>query len=62
MSRSLPITAAQITAICKGAAKAGFVAELEIGGVKIRLIPEHLASDKLAKEKASVAWKGEGYL
>lgn len=40
MTRSLAISARQITAICKGAAKAGFVAEVVINGVVVRLVPE----------------------
>ncbi len=37
--RALPIPARQITALCKGAAKAGFIAEVKIGDVVVRLIP-----------------------
>jgi len=40
MTRSLAIAASQITAICKGAAKAGFIAEVIINGVTVRLVPE----------------------
>ena len=40
MNRALPLPARQVTAICKGAAKAGFIAEVKIGDVVIRLIPE----------------------
>lgn len=39
MSKPLAISQKQITAICKGAAKAGFVAEVIIGGVTVRLVP-----------------------
>lgn len=39
MTRALAISARQVTAICKGAAKAGFVAEVIIGGVTVRLVP-----------------------
>ena len=46
MSKAHFITSSQITAICKGAQKAGFVAEIEIGDILIRL----LAGDNL-KEK-----------
>lgn len=59
MTRPLVITSTQITAICKGASKAGFIAELEIEGVKIRLIPEHLAS---AEVKVPVSRKARGFL
>ncbi|MHB2265626.1 hypothetical protein [Aliihoeflea sp. PC F10.4] len=40
MTKRLAISAAQITAICKGAAEAGFVAEVVIDGVVVRLLPE----------------------
>ncbi|QND57374.1 hypothetical protein [Mesorhizobium huakuii] len=40
MTRSLAISARQITAICKGAAKAGFVAEVIINGTIVRLVPQ----------------------
>lgn len=43
MSRALPIKQKQVTALCKGAAKAGFVAEVKIGDVVVRLIPADLA-------------------
>ncbi|RWB98843.1 MAG: hypothetical protein EOQ56_19095 [Mesorhizobium sp.] len=39
MTRALAISSRQITAICKGASKAGFVAEVIIGGVTVRLVP-----------------------
>lgn len=59
MSRPLIITSTQITAICKGAAKAGFIAEVEIDGVKIRLLPEHMAS---TEAELPVSRKGRGFL
>ena len=43
MTRALIIPARQVTAICKGAAKAGFIAEVKIGDVVVRLIPEDRA-------------------
>lgn len=43
MRRSLDIPARQITAICRGAAKAGYAPVLQIGKVIIRLIPEEHA-------------------
>lgn len=43
MTRHLALKQKQITALCKGAAKAGFVAEVKIGDVVVRLIPEGLA-------------------
>ncbi|MER9854543.1 MULTISPECIES: hypothetical protein [unclassified Mesorhizobium] len=40
MSRKLLLTQKQITAICKGAAKAGYVPIIETpGGVNVRLVP-----------------------
>lgn len=38
--RAIAISQRQVTALCKGAAKAGFVAEVKIGGVVVRLIPQ----------------------
>lgn len=40
MTRALALPARQVTALCKGAAKAGYVAEVKIGDVVIRLIPK----------------------
>jgi hypothetical protein len=40
VTRPLEITERQVTAICRGAAKAGYVAEVKIGKAVIRLIPE----------------------
>lgn len=39
----LAITARQVTAICKGVAKVGFVAEVKIGDVFIHLMPAEIA-------------------
>jgi hypothetical protein len=44
MTRKLDISARQITAICRGAAKAGCVAELVINGTVVRLVPEGSAA------------------
>ena len=46
MTRALALKQKQVTAICRGAAKAGFVAEVKIGDVVVRLIP---ANDPQAK-------------
>lgn len=59
MTKRLSITAAQVTAICNGAAKAGFIAEVEMEGVKIRLIPENMATVTEATVSRN---KGRGYL
>lgn len=45
MTRALALKQKQVTAICKGAAKAGCIAELRIGDVVVRLVPEELAQD-----------------
>lgn len=39
MTKRLDITARQITAICEGAQKAGFIPEIKIGDAFIRLVP-----------------------
>jgi hypothetical protein len=39
MSRALALPARQVTALCRGAAKAGYVPEVKIGDVVIRLVP-----------------------
>jgi hypothetical protein len=44
MPRKIAITASQVTALCKGAANAGFIPEIMIGDVIIRLVPERLAT------------------
>lgn len=43
MSRVLALPARQITALCKGAAKAGYIPEVKIGDVVVRLVPEDRA-------------------
>lgn len=45
MPKRLDITARQITAICKGAEKAGFIPEIKIGNASIRLVPASHAID-----------------
>lgn len=46
MTQPLAIPQRQVTAICRGAAKAGFVAEVKIGEVVVRLIPEDQAKNR----------------
>ena len=46
MTRALALKQKQVTALCKGAAKAGFVAEVKIGDVVVRLIPIESAQAK----------------
>ena len=57
MTRALALKQKQVTAICRGAAKAGFVAEVKIGDVVVRLIP---AND--AQAKPEVDDEPKGYL
>ena len=51
MTRVLALKQKQVTAICKGAAKAGFVAEVKIGDVVVRLIPEDHAQARRAVDE-----------
>ncbi|MFD9897494.1 hypothetical protein [Mesorhizobium sp. NPDC059025] len=44
MTRKPGLTARQITAICKGAARAGYIPIVQIGDVAVRLVPENAAS------------------
>jgi hypothetical protein len=46
MSRALVLNQRQVTAICKGAAKAGYIAEVKIGDVVVRLVPADGAQAK----------------
>lgn len=57
MSRALAIPARQVTALCKGAAAAGCIAEVKIGDVVVRLIP---ADNQ--QEKEPVDGKKRGHL
>ncbi len=41
MTRPLGLSEREVTVLCRGAAKAGFVAEVKIGKVLVRLIPEN---------------------
>lgn len=50
MTRALPLPARQVTALAKGAAKAGCIAEVKIGDMVIRLVP----ADK-AQPESSIA-------
>lgn len=44
MKKPLAISQRQITAICKGAKAAGYIADVTINGVTIRLMPAEMAS------------------
>jgi hypothetical protein len=57
MTKPIPLPSRQVTAICRGAAKAGFVAEVKIGEVVIRLIP-----DDHSGKSEDIDVKGRGYL
>lgn len=55
MSRKLMLTQKQITAICKGAAKAGYVPIIETpGGVNVRLVPHAEAAAQAATDNIEV--------
>ncbi|WP_181167953.1 hypothetical protein [Mesorhizobium sp. B2-4-19] len=55
MSRKLLLTQKQITAICKGASKAGYVPVIETpGGINIRLVPASGATDRHPDDRSSV--------
>lgn len=43
MNKPLAITARQITALCKGAEKAGYAPIVQIGNIWVRLVPEEHA-------------------
>lgn len=43
MSRALQISQRQVTALCKGAEKAGYAPIVQIGNVLVRLVPEDRA-------------------
>lgn len=43
MPRKLDLTARQVTALCKGAARAGYIPIVQIGDVSIKLVPENAA-------------------
>lgn len=48
MTKPLPLPARQVEALCKGAAKAGYIPEVKIGGVVVRLIPAAQAQEQRA--------------
>lgn len=51
MSRALALSQRQVTALCKGAEKAGYIALVEVGNVVVRLIPEKHAVHAQSSEK-----------
>jgi hypothetical protein len=52
MTRALALKQKQVTAICKGAAKAGHIAVVRIGDVVVQLVPEdHDILKGAAKDK-----------
>lgn len=61
MSRPLAIKQKQVTAICKGAQKAGHVPVLEIDGVRVLLVPANHDILRTA-EPPRIDDKGKGYL
>lgn len=60
LTRKLPITARQVTAICKGAGKAGYIPEIILDGVVVRLVPEALSQSAQYEENDEpyVPWPG----
>jgi len=40
MTKPLALTERQVTALCRGAAKAGYAPVLQVGNVLVRLVPE----------------------
>lgn len=46
MTRPLALPARQVTALCKGAARAGYIPEVKIGDVVIRLVPATNSQDE----------------
>lgn len=53
MPRKLDLTARQITAICKGAARAGYTPIVEIGNIKISLVPNSAVVPAQAEDQPS---------
>ena len=53
MTRALALPARQVTALCKGAAKAGYVAEVKIGDVVIRLVPAANSQERRPIDRAN---------
>lgn len=49
--RPLLITQRQVKAICAGARKAGFAPVIEIGNIRIRLLPEDAAAPPEPEEE-----------
>jgi len=60
VTRALPLKQKQITALCKGAAAAGYAPIVQIGNVWVRLVPEEHAIPP--QEKQPVDAKPKGYL
>lgn len=60
MTRKLDISARQVAAICRGAAKAGYAPIVQIGNTLVRLIPADTAIPP--QENAAVDQKPKGYL
>lgn len=60
MTRALALKQKQVTAICKGAAKAGHIAIVRIGDVVVQLVPED--HDLLKSGKDTVDEEPKGYL
>lgn len=60
MSRALDLTRKQVTALCEGAKKAGYIPVVQVGKVLVRLVPEEHGIPQLPKDE--VDGDGKGYL
>lgn len=58
MTRALALKQKQVTAICRGAAKAGHIAIVRIGDVVVQLVPENHDTLKAGKEPVDAEPKG----
>lgn len=61
MSRALALKQKQITALCKGADKAGYIPVVEIDGARVLLVPDNHAILKTI-EADKVDEEPKGYL
>lgn len=60
MTKALALSQRQVTALCKGAEKAGYAPIVQIGNVFVRLVPEEHAIHPQAEP--AVDDKPKGYL
>lgn len=60
MTRALDLTRKQVTALCEGAKKAGYIPVVQVGKVFVRLVPEEHGIPRLPN--AEVDGEEKGYL